>query len=118
MQRATGTGQGPLGRFLTAVVAVTLLWWDVCPETLPEAAAACRHQTQALHESTAAASFLQTQPPRHGAAPRPRLRSHFLRLPPSQGSTELLLALSQPTAEPNAPSSKGSAPRHSPRAQH
>lgn len=34
-------------------------------------------------------------------------------LPPSQGSTELLLVLSRPTAEPNAPSSKGSAPGHS-----
>lgn len=34
-------------------------------------------------------------------------------LPPSQGSTELLLVLSRPTAEPNAPSSKGSAHRSS-----
>lgn len=59
-QRVTVTGQGPLGGFPTTVVAVTLLWWDICPETLP---AACRHRTQALHESTTAASFLQTQTP-------------------------------------------------------
>lgn len=90
---------------------------------LPEAAAARRHRTQAqsLHESTTAASCaLQMKTPRHGAAPGPRRRSHFLRLrccPRPKAAPSCSWHSHSPGAEPNAPSGKGSAPRPSPTPQ-